>query len=196
METFGIYTLANDNVYDQLVALLNSIESNVSSDIPICIIPFDDRIARIQQAIDSRPNITLFEDRAALEHWDSFLKVIWSVHPQAKQKFSGKPDWSPGHNRKYAVFNGKFDRFVFYDADSLAMKPLDKVIDKLNDYDFIFDDWEHRKPKEKTALDIDIIEKITNLKNRIFVLNYIVRAFLGQSEEFLTKQSYLFYSKS
>ena len=29
METFGIYTLANDIVFDQLVALLNSIEANI-----------------------------------------------------------------------------------------------------------------------------------------------------------------------
>jgi hypothetical protein len=35
----GIYTLANDVVYDQLVALLNSIEANVSPNIPVCIIP-------------------------------------------------------------------------------------------------------------------------------------------------------------
>ncbi|MCX7596530.1 MAG: methionine synthase, partial [Fischerella sp.] len=34
MKPFGIYTLANDPVYDQLVALLNSIERNVSAEIP------------------------------------------------------------------------------------------------------------------------------------------------------------------
>lgn len=33
----GIYTLANDVVLDQLVALLNSIERNVGKDIPVCV---------------------------------------------------------------------------------------------------------------------------------------------------------------
>jgi hypothetical protein len=33
----GIYTLANDAVYDQLVALLNSIECNYSKDVPLSV---------------------------------------------------------------------------------------------------------------------------------------------------------------
>jgi hypothetical protein len=51
MESFGIYTLANDAVYDQLVALLNSIEVNVSPDIPVCIIPYDERLDLVQKAV-------------------------------------------------------------------------------------------------------------------------------------------------
>ena len=43
----GIYTLANDAVYDQLVALLNSIEANYSKDIPVCVIPYDNDIGKI-----------------------------------------------------------------------------------------------------------------------------------------------------
>ncbi|MEH2242910.1 MAG: hypothetical protein V7K85_09260 [Nostoc sp.] len=35
---FGIYTLANDVVFDQVVALPNSIEVNVSADIPILLL--------------------------------------------------------------------------------------------------------------------------------------------------------------
>jgi hypothetical protein len=37
MEKLGVYTLANDVVFDQLVALLNSIEKNVSPDIPVSV---------------------------------------------------------------------------------------------------------------------------------------------------------------
>jgi hypothetical protein len=69
MEPFGIYTLANDAVYDQLVALLNSIEVNVSSDIPICIIPYDDRLDRVKQEIKSRKNVILFEDESSIQRW-------------------------------------------------------------------------------------------------------------------------------
>ncbi len=56
----GIYTLANDVVYDQFIALLNSIERNVSPDIPICVIPYDDRLEKVKREIDSRSNVTLF----------------------------------------------------------------------------------------------------------------------------------------
>ena len=39
------------------------------------------------------------------------------------------------------------------------MKPLDNAFQKLDEYDFLFDDWEHIKPLEATALDISLIEK-------------------------------------
>jgi hypothetical protein len=40
----GIYTLANDNLYDQVIALVNSIRKNYDPEIPICIIPYDEKI--------------------------------------------------------------------------------------------------------------------------------------------------------
>ncbi|MDX2213558.1 MAG: hypothetical protein SFY66_09735 [Oculatellaceae cyanobacterium bins.114] len=49
MKPFGIYTLSSDMVYDQVVALLNSIEVNVGADVPVCIIPYDDVPQRVQQ---------------------------------------------------------------------------------------------------------------------------------------------------
>ena len=51
MVSQGIYTLANDVVYDQLIALLNSIEIHVSSSLPICIIPYDDRLDKVKSEI-------------------------------------------------------------------------------------------------------------------------------------------------
>jgi hypothetical protein len=160
MVSFGIYTLANDVVYDQLVALLNSIEANVSSDIPICIIPYDDRLKLVQQEINSRDNVKLFDNIESIRRWDKFAEEVWAVHPSAKQKKSSRNAWyrSP-LLRKLCAFDGEFEKFVFYDADSLAMQPLDKVLDRLKVYDFIFDDWEHKKTGENAALNISMIEQ-------------------------------------
>jgi hypothetical protein len=63
----GIYTLANDNVYDQLVALLNSITANYSKTIPVCVIPYDDKIEKVKEEIRKRKNVFLFDDK----------KIIW-----------------------------------------------------------------------------------------------------------------------
>jgi hypothetical protein len=41
MTGFGMHTLANDIVFARLVALLNSIEANIGSHIPVYVIPFD-----------------------------------------------------------------------------------------------------------------------------------------------------------
>ncbi len=160
MELHGIYTLANDVVYEQLVALLNSIERNVSSNIPICIIPFDNKIDRVKQEINSRPNVMLFDNWISIQRWEDFANQVVRSHPKAIETKLSHPRWYGGSlHRKFAAFDGPFEQFVFYDSDSLAMKPLDDVYEKLDSYDFIFDDWEHKKPESMAALNISLIDK-------------------------------------
>ena len=67
--TDGIYILANDVVFDQLVALLNSLEVNGAKDIPVCIIPYDDRMAKVRVEIALRHNVTLFENTDSIDYW-------------------------------------------------------------------------------------------------------------------------------
>ena len=161
----GIYTLANDVVYDQLVALLNSIEANVSKDLPICVIPYDDNLDLVKLEIDSRANVTLFENQEALQKWDEWADKIWSAHPRAKESRYSRPRWYRAHlQRKFASFDGEFEQFIFYEADNLAMKSVERVFDLLNNHDFVFDDWEHNKPLEATALNINLIEKSTSYR--------------------------------
>lgn len=157
MAAFGIYTLANDIVFDQLVALLNSIEANIGSDIPVCVIPFDDRLSRVKQEISKRPNVTLFEDESSIQRWENFARQFALSHPEVQQERS-HPRWYQGKlHRKFVAFDGSFERFVFFDADSLAMKPIKDVFEKLDTYDFVFDDWEHTKSQDKAALNIPLI---------------------------------------
>ncbi|MBD2771889.1 Npun_R2821/Npun_R2822 family protein [Iningainema tapete] len=159
MKKIGIYTLANDVVCDQLVALINSIEANVSLDIPICIIPYDQRLDLVKQFVNSRENITLYDNWESLQRWDKFAEEVWAAHPAAKQTNLTRNAWYKSPLlRKLAAYDGEFEQFVFYDADSLAMKPLDSVWQKLETYDFVFDDWEHIKPRETAALDLALIE--------------------------------------
>ncbi|MDC0831862.1 methionine synthase [Geitlerinema sp. CS-897] len=160
MVSCGIYTLANDAVFDQLVAWLNSVETNVSHDIPICIFPYDNRLERTKAELEKHPNAFLFEDEVTLQRWDDFAKRVWMSHPRAKRPGSRSPWYLGHHHRRYAAFQGVFEKFVFYDADTLAMKPVDGVFEKLETYDFVFDDWEHRKPTPVAALNIPYLESI------------------------------------
>lgn len=164
MNNIGIYTLANDKVYDQLVALLNSIEVNVSPDIPISIIPYDDKVDLIKEEISSRKNVFLFDNWEVLQQWDDFVNQVWDAHPRAREPKLNRPGWYKGFvHRKLAAFNGNFEKFVFYDADSLAMKQLNDVFAKLNSYDLVFDDWEHAKPNEAMDLQLDLVTSVTHL---------------------------------
>ncbi|ACK67699.1 conserved hypothetical protein [Rippkaea orientalis PCC 8801] len=159
MTSKGIYILANDVVYDQLIALLNSIEANVSNLFPICVIPYDDRLEKVKAEIKNRPNLTLFDNQDSIERWEDFANKVWSAHPRNKESKISRPNWYKGHlQRKFVAFDGKFDHFVFYEADNLAMKPIEDVFEKLQNYDFIFNDWEHRKPTPIAALNIPLIE--------------------------------------
>jgi hypothetical protein len=160
MASQGIYTFGNDVVYDQLIALLNSIEVNVGQHLPVCVIPYDDKIEKILPEIRSRDNVTLYDNWESIQRWEDFVNEVWAAHPRASDSKLSRPSWYKGHtHRKLVGFDGPFDKFVFYDTDSLAMKPLDNLFEKLDTYDFVFDDWEHIKPIPVAALNIPVIEK-------------------------------------
>jgi hypothetical protein len=156
----GLYTLGNDGVYDQVIALINSIERNVSPTMPICIIPFDNRIQRLQKALADRPQVSFFDNQASIQRWDNFAKEVWAAHPQSQTvDFRRIPKWYNQCQllRKMSAFDGEFEQFIFYDADSLAMGNLDRVWQQLQTHDFVFDDWEHKKPEKSVALKLDLV---------------------------------------
>lgn len=63
----GICTLGNDRVYDQIVALLNSIEVVLGPETPVCIYPFDEHTEMIGAEISKRPNVFLYDDTESIQ---------------------------------------------------------------------------------------------------------------------------------
>lgn len=143
----GICTLANDRVYDQLVALLNSIEANQGSDIPVCIYPYDDNIEQIAAEIARRPQVQLYSDRDSIERWDQFFRDVWDAHPNAHQRRLERgfvPYYRFGHHRPFCAFDGPFDRFLYIDADALLMGPVDQIFEQLNHNDWVVYDFQYK----------------------------------------------------
>lgn len=154
----GIYTLANDNAYDQLIAFINSVNVNIGTFMPICIIPYNDNMDRIKEAIKIYSNVSIFNNREALEQWDRFCFECWDAHPRNQASRWLRPSWYKTNvARKSVAFDGDFEEFVFFDSDTLVMKPIEDVWEKLQNYDLVFDDWEHSKRTPFTELDIDQI---------------------------------------
>jgi len=89
----GICTLANDRVYDQLVALLNSIEANGGKDLPVCVYPYDDQTEEIAKLIAQRPQVELYRERESMERWDNFAKAAWDSHPSPHQVAASGKQW-------------------------------------------------------------------------------------------------------
>ncbi len=137
----GICTLANDRVFDQLVALLNSIEAIMGRDIPVCIYPFDDQLDRIRAEISNRSNVMLYDDRDSIDRWDEFMQRIGPERLNQKLRLYGA-------HRRFCAFDAPFDRFVYMDADTLLMRPLDAVFAKLDDHDWVVYDFQFLDPSK------------------------------------------------
>lgn len=143
----GICTLANDRIYDQLVALLNSIEVNGGKDLPVCVYPYDDNTERIGREIAQRPNVQLFDNQGVIERWENFAKSAWEPHPTAKERWlkAGSRGYHRfGTHRRYCAFDGPFDRFIYMDGDTLLISPLDRVFAQLDNYDCVVYDFQHK----------------------------------------------------
>ncbi|GET38750.1 Npun_R2821/Npun_R2822 family protein [Microseira wollei] len=145
----GICTLANDYVYDQLIALLNSIEAILGPDMPVCIYPYDDKTEKIAAAIAKRPNVQLYQDQESIQRWDEFVRNVWDTHPTARQRWSkvtNEPYHRVGTHRRYGAFDGPFDRFIYMDADTLLMGPVSPIFERLNHNDWVVYDFQYTDP--------------------------------------------------
>ncbi|WP_089093999.1 Npun_R2821/Npun_R2822 family protein [Nodularia sp. NIES-3585] len=136
----GICTLGNDYVFDQLVALLNSIDVFLGKEIPVCIYPFDDQTQRIAEEIAKRPNVFIYDDQESINRWDKFmLEASPASMNRNKYRIYG------GH-RRFCAFDGPFDKFVYLDADTILMNSLSLVFDKLAENDCVVYDFQFKYP--------------------------------------------------
>ncbi|NJM70939.1 MAG: sugar transferase [Scytonema sp. RU_4_4] len=143
----GICTLANDQVYDQLVALLNSIEAIYGHKMPVCVYPYDDNTAQIAVEIARRPNVQLYDNQDSIQQWDEFVRSIWDAHPTAQkhwQQIGSNKYHRIGTHRRYCAFDAPFDRFVYMDADTLLMSPLKQIFNRLNQYNWVVYDFQFK----------------------------------------------------
>ena len=152
----GICTLGNDRVYDQIVALLNSIEAVAGKDMPVCIYPYDDNIEKLAQFVSTRPNVQLYDDHQSIESWDNFAKAAWDTHPTAKERWqkAGSQGYHRfGTHRRYCAFDAPFDRYIYMDADTLLMSPVGAIFELLESHDCIVYDFQHKDPTHVYQVD-------------------------------------------
>jgi hypothetical protein len=175
--TDGIYTLANDNVYDQLVALLNSIEVNAGEDVPVCVIAYNDNLERTRAEIAKRKNVTLMEDPTLFQRWEEFSVQVWKTHPHALETWKRQKGidgvYRLSCNHRYAAFDADapFDRFIYLDADTLVLGPPSIIFDALDNHDFVVYDYQFKHPNHIFNLKSSKLSKIfgpERLKTEIF----------------------------
>jgi hypothetical protein len=111
----GVYFLANNQVFDQVIAFLRSFRIHNPS-IPLCLIPFDSEFDRIA-ALKDTYSFSIFDDPALLASCDSI-----SV------KFHGRVI---GAYRKLVVWEGIFETFAYIDVDTVVLDSVDFAFDHL-----------------------------------------------------------------
>ncbi|MBD1934720.1 MULTISPECIES: Npun_R2821/Npun_R2822 family protein [Cyanophyceae] len=131
----GICTLGNDKVYDQLVALLNSIEVISGLETPVCVYPFDDQTERIASEIANRPNVFIYDDRESIERWDQFMLNAAPDRLNPNKRLYGA-------HRRFCGFDGPFEKFVYMDADTLLMNSLNPIFKQLERVDWVVYDFQ------------------------------------------------------
>lgn len=147
----GIYTLANDVVHDQLVALLNSIEVNVGADFPVAVIAYDDQLDLVKAEVAKRSNVELLNDPGIFERWEDFSRQVWQTHPHALKTWQEQGIQGVkrlGANHRYGAFDpaAPFEKFVYFDADVLVLNQLDFIFEQLEKTEFAIYDFQYKDP--------------------------------------------------
>ena len=146
-----IYTLANDVVLDQLIALLNSIEVNVGSDFPVRVVAYSDPLDKVREEVRSRKNVELLEAHELFLPWEEFSKKAWANNSYAQKVWREKGVsgvYRLASNHRYFAFDQKsdFEKFIYFDADVLVLNPIDFIIEKLDEYQFVTYDFQYKDP--------------------------------------------------
>jgi hypothetical protein len=113
-EAEAIICLANDRVYDFVAALAESVRRH--SDLPLVIIPFDDRMSRIE-ALARRRGLDLLDD-PVLTRLDGLGARIWPGRNSAPHAF-----------RKLAAFWVGIETFLLVDADVILLSDPRRFLD-------------------------------------------------------------------
>lgn len=176
----GICTLANDRVYDHLIALLNSIEAIMGPETPVCIYPYDEQTERIATEIAKRPQVFIYDDRESIERWDEFMH-------QARPDKMNRSKRLYGSHRRFCAFDGPFDKFVYMDADTLLMNSLEFIFDKLDEYDCIVYDFQFQEPQYVYNINSSKLLEVFNkerLDNEIFCAGFYAskRGLFGEEQ--------------
>lgn len=151
--TNGIYILTSNGVYDQFVALLNSIDANYSQEIPICLIPYNDEIDLIEREVVTRKNIFWFKNRESIQKWESFFTELHNLYNHYPYEgLASKKTLTLNTYRKCCAFDGPFERFIYIDCDTIVFQPLDHIFKKLDEYDCVSHDFQRKTSIRKNEV--------------------------------------------
>ena len=143
--------MANDRVVDSLIALLESVRRWHGDELPVAVVPFDERIAGVKRCLTSFDFARLHPDPVAIRRWDA---VMDRARPDRRDPRTNRLS---GCHRKLVAFDGPFERFVVCDADVILLSPLDSIWEHLEENDLVSYDYQYKEPQY--VYDLDALER-------------------------------------
>ncbi|MGD1936183.1 MAG: Npun_R2821/Npun_R2822 family protein [Cyanophyceae cyanobacterium] len=173
----GIYILGNDVVFDQVIALINSIQAHNGDRYPICVLPYNEQVERLKKAVANYDGVSVLEDETLFNRWDDFVTKAWE-EVASRYEFWNKGGTHEGihrmgTHRRFIAFDldAPFERFLYLDADTITLLSLEDFFQRLDANDFITYDFQYKDPSHVFNMDLEetrnFLEKDNNAK-RIF----------------------------
>jgi len=122
--------MANDSVFDNTVALLNSIRY-YDKEVSVLIIPYDDRCKKIKNLLEYYENVDFYPDISFVDKLSDDIKSIFGKGLFAR----------PNQFRKQACWFGHFEKFIYLDVDIVVFEKMSKNFRYFDKYDFINCDY-------------------------------------------------------
>jgi len=143
----GLYFVANDYVRDWTIGFLESLRT-VNADLPAVMIPFDEKADQVR-ALASRYRFDIFDDPESFAALDKIGARFYPANRTAMHTF-----------RKFAVFWGPLERFLFSDVDVILVEKLDELFDAAENagYDLLHADEDMKQVYEGEAFVRKMIE--------------------------------------
>jgi hypothetical protein len=146
--TRGLYIVANDKVYDNAIALLNSIRL-YDTQVPVYLIPYDDNYSRVAQDLAARHQVELFPD---LEFLNKLYSNICEIFGEG---FFARPN----NLKKLVQWFGPLEEFLYIDTDIVVFSPIVETLNYLNEYEFVNCDFHYKGRKLEDIFNPIVFEK-------------------------------------
>lgn len=144
----GIYIVANDKVYENAIALLNSIRY-YNSEVPVYLIPFNDDYHKVANTLKQLHGVEVYPD---LEFLNQFTEKIGTIFDRDFLAL-------PNKMRKLVAWFGPLDKFLYIDTDIIVFENIANTLKLLDKYGFICCDYHHRSEGLKNVFAPDIREQ-------------------------------------
>jgi hypothetical protein len=143
----GIYLVANDKVMENAIALLKSIRY-YDAEIPVCLVPFNENYHKVGAAL-AKQRVELFPN---LEFIDNFTNKIAKIFDRDFLAL-------PNKMRKFALWFGPFDEFLYLDTDIIVFEKIANILDYLAHFEFICCDYHYKNRRLADIFSPLILEK-------------------------------------